>query len=134
MPLPKLGYSCMFVYISNWWDLRDSNSGSFGYEPNAFTNYAKVPFIYCGFHAGPKKVDRLISTFHNIPRGGLVVTTRGLEPSIICVKGICPYLLDDVAIERKERLKNGYRYIFSTHEQHINPCCFFLFNGTDDGT
>lgn len=29
---------------------------------------------------------------------GCMVTTRGLEPTIICVKGICPYLLDDVAI------------------------------------
>ena len=35
-----------------------------------------------------------------------MVTTRGLEPTIICVKGICPYLLDDVVkLRDKGRVK-----------------------------
>ena len=35
-----------------------------------------------------------------------MVTTKGLEPTIICVKGICPYLLDDVVkLRDKGRVK-----------------------------
>lgn len=31
--------------VYKWWDFSDSNTGHFGYEPNALTNWAKVPIL-----------------------------------------------------------------------------------------
>ncbi len=91
---------------SKWWDFKDSNLGPSGYEPDALTNWAKVPkVIIFGY-------DTIL------PRFSLgMATQKGLEPSTFAVTGRRSNQTELLSHTKKALFKSPYYNTF---------CCYTL--------